>query len=57
MRGKIKTIFHHKFDFHQSSVPLETRRIEREKKIREHQQRKLEKEASRTSSNKRDSLS
>ncbi|CAF3400197.1 unnamed protein product [Rotaria socialis] len=35
----------------------ETRRIERERKIREHQQRKFEKEASRTSIHKRDGLS
>ncbi|CAF2591875.1 unnamed protein product [Rotaria sp. Silwood2] len=35
----------------------ENRRIEREKKLREHQQRKLEKEASRTLTHKRDSLS
>ncbi|CAF1165191.1 unnamed protein product [Rotaria sordida] len=35
----------------------ETRRIERERKLREHQQRKLEKEASRTLTHKRDSLS
>ncbi|CAF1195249.1 unnamed protein product [Adineta ricciae] len=35
----------------------ESRRLEREKKLREHQQRKFEKEASRTSSHKRDSLS
>ncbi|CAF0937803.1 unnamed protein product [Adineta steineri] len=35
----------------------ETRRIERERKLREHQQRKLEKEASRTLPHKRDNLS
>ncbi|UJR37374.1 hypothetical protein I4U23_030082 [Adineta vaga] len=35
----------------------ETRRHERERKLREHQQRKFEKEASRTMSHKRDSLS
>lgn len=33
------------------------RRIERERKIREHQQRKLEKDALRTTTHKRDSLS
>ncbi|CAF1042145.1 unnamed protein product [Adineta steineri] len=35
----------------------ETRRIDRERKLREHQQRKLEKEASRTLPHKRDNLS
>ncbi len=35
---------------------IETRRIDRERKLREHQQRKIEKEASRTFIHKRDSL-
>jgi hypothetical protein len=42
-----------KFYFHY----IETRRIDRERKLREHQQRKFEKEASRTFPHKRDGLS
>ena len=36
---------------------LESRRIDREKKLREHQQRKLDKEASRSLGHKRETFS
>ena len=38
------------------SLPLETRRLEREKKLREHQQRKVEREAMKQSGHKRESF-
>ncbi len=52
VRNLTKTLIYFIFLFN-----LETRRIERERKLREHQQRKFEKEASRTVTHKRDSFS